>query len=343
MKNVGNVPIPDGTAVPLTMRFEEKAGSAGTPDRAKQKIEYVSHSFTKGVAPGETVAISKVNNGPWVNDLWLSGERAGDYTLTVSIDKEAKLAESNRANNQYVATMTVKAPARMQTVALERAARAYASTAPPDSVAAMLTKAAAIGDDNASALVKGLSEGYDYAKKRKASAQSGRLLASLHENIPTDAVPRLHRLLEAWGLRDANADLDPNAQVIKMKTVREEMRFDLGTFTVKAGMPVTIILENPDAMQHNLVIGKPKSTERIGKLADAMITAKDGAERNYVPSSPDVLAATALVNPSQTVRLTFKAPDQPGDYPYLCTFPGHWRLMKGVMKVVNAGAKTTAK
>ncbi|MEZ0611574.1 PVC-type heme-binding CxxCH protein [Fibrella sp. WM1] len=337
IRNQGSVALPKGTAVPLTMRFQAKDANN------KQKIDYVSYTFTDGIAPGETVGISRVNNGPWVGDLALSGERAGDYTLAITIDKEQKLSESNVRNNMYTATMTVKAPAQLKTVALERAARAYASTASPDSIAAMLTKATTLGEDNANALVKGLSEGYDYRQRRKANPATGTLLASVAEGIPADARPRMNRLLEAWGLRDANADLDPNAQIVRLKTVREEMRFDQTSFTVKAGKQVVIVLENPDAMQHNLVVGKPKSLERIGKLADDMITAKDGAERNYVPSTPDVLAATALVNPSQTVRLTFKAPDQPGEYPYLCTFPGHWRLMKGIMKVEKDGAASAAK
>jgi uncharacterized protein len=328
VKNVGDAPVAKGTVVALTMRFEGKSG-----DAAKQKIDMVSY-FTDGIGAGETVAITKTNNGPWTGDLRLTGDYAGEYTFSISIDKEGKLGEVNRTNNTHIASLTVRAPARMQTVALERAARAYASLAPPDSVAAMLTRAADLGDENANAFVKGLSDGYDYGKKQRASAAAGNLLASLNEAIPAESVPRLNRLLEAWGLRDANADLDPNTQLIKLKTVREEMRYDLTTFTVKAGKPVVIVLENPDAMQHNLVVGKPKSLERIGKLADAMITAKDGAERNYVPTTPDVLAATALINPNQTVRLAFKAPDQPGEYPYVCTFPGHWRLMKGVMKVV---------
>jgi azurin len=40
-----------------------------------------------------------------------------------------------------------------------------------------------------------------------------------------------------------------------------------------------------------------------------------------------------LVNPGQTYTLTFKAPAKVGDYPYVCTFPGHWTLMNGVMHV----------
>ncbi|WP_019990896.1 PVC-type heme-binding CxxCH protein [Rudanella lutea] len=326
--NQGSVAVPKGTPVPLTIRFESKGGGP-----AAQKVDYVSRTHVDGIQPGETVAIRRTNNGPWVGDLWLTAEQAGDYTFAVSIDKENTLGDSDRKNNEFRTTLTFRAPARMRTVALERTARAYASTAAPDSVVAMLTQAASLEADDANALVKGLADGYDYRAKVKPSAAAQGLLAGLDNRLPADARPRLNRLLEAWGMRDANADLDPNAQVVRIKTIREEMRFDKKTFEVTAGKPVVIILENPDAMQHNLVVVKPKSMERIGKLADAMITAKDGAEKNYVPESSDILAATTLVNPNQTVRVTFKAPDQPGDYPFVCTFPGHWRIMNGVMKV----------
>ncbi len=94
-----------------------------------------------------------------------------------------------------------------------------------------------------------------------------------------------------------------------------------------------VVLENPDAMQHNMVIGKPKTLEVIGAAADKLITAKDGAEKNYVPTIPQVIAATPLVNPDQTYRFRFTAPEQPGSYPFVCTFPGHWRVMNGIMRV----------
>jgi azurin len=64
-----------------------------------------------------------------------------------------------------------------------------------------------------------------------------------------------------------------------------------------------------------------------------MITDPNGATNNYVPEMPEILFSTALVNPDQTVRLRFTAPSKPGEYPYICTFPGHWRLMNGVMTV----------
>jgi uncharacterized cupredoxin-like copper-binding protein len=127
-------------------------------------------------------------------------------------------------------------------------------------------------------------------------------------------------LLTAWGLRTAAAS-DLDAQVVTISVVREALKFSLPEFTVKAGKPVEIVLLNPDAMQHNMVIGKPKSLEVIGNAADKMITAKDGAEKNYVPAIPQVIAATPLVNPDGTYRLRFTAPAQPGAYPFVLHLP----------------------
>jgi azurin len=88
-------------------------------------------------------------------------------------------------------------------------------------------------------------------------------------------------------------------------------------------------------MQHNLVVIKPGTTEAVGALADAMARTPDAAERNYIPPTPDVIANTKLVDPQQTATLEFVAPRQVGDYPYICTFPGHWRIMQGTMKVAR--------
>ena len=104
-------------------------------------------------------------------------------------------------------------------------------------------------------------------------------------------------------------------------------------FTVAPGQTVQIILENTDAMQHNLVITKPGMKEKVGKAGDAMMKDEKGAEKNYVPNLPEVLYAMPLVNPGQSYKLTFKAPAKTGDYPYVCTFPGHWTLMNGMMHV----------
>ena len=73
--------------------------------------------------------------------------------------------------------------------------------------------------------------------------------------------------------------------------------------------------------------------EKIGKAADKMITDPEAAANHYIPNIPEVLFSTPLIQPNQTAKLKFTAPTKPGEYPYVCTFPGHWRLMNGTMMV----------
>ncbi|GAB2593254.1 PVC-type heme-binding CxxCH protein [Spirosoma areae] len=329
--NAGGVAIPEGTPIPLSLRVE---GPKGAMEGAK--IDFVSITHSTGIKPGETVTISKANNGPWVGDMGVTFERAGQYTLTAMLDRENKIAESNEQNNNATHTLTYRAPQSLSAYALERATRSYASVAPIDSVIALLRQTQRLNPAESEAIVKGVSDGWNMKQTTQLREADKSFLTSLSNSVSVDNRQRLTRLYEVWGLTK-EAPVDPNVEVVRIKTVREEMRFDKKEFTVTAGKPVEIVLENPDAMQHNLVIGKPKSMEIIGNAADKMITAKDGAEKNYVPSISQVIVATPLVNPDQTYRLKFTAPTTPGDYPFVCTFPGHWRIMNGIMKVTKAG------
>jgi azurin len=127
---------------------------------------------------------------------------------------------------------------------------------------------------------------------------------------------------------------DPPLEM-QMSVVRGQMKFSLPNFTVKPGQRVRLTLTNPDEMQHNLVVVKPGALDAVGVLADALARTPDAAERNYIPPTPDVIASTKLVDPTQSFTLEFTAPRQTGDYPYICTFPGHWRMMQGTMKVAE--------
>lgn len=125
------------------------------------------------------------------------------------------------------------------------------------------------------------------------------------------------------------------AVTIVMSIVPDMMQFDKEEITVKAGQKVTIELENTDGMQHNMLIIKPGTLDKVGAAADALARDPKGAQIHYVPKMPEVLFATKLLNPEEVVTLTFTAPSQPGDYPFVCTFPGHWRMMNGIMKVTK--------
>jgi glucose/arabinose dehydrogenase/azurin/lysophospholipase L1-like esterase len=128
----------------------------------------------------------------------------------------------------------------------------------------------------------------------------------------------------------------PGKTVVRLVAVPARMAFDKTSITVTAGSEIALIFENTDGMPHNVVIIKPGSSEKVGHAAEAMAAQKDGYEKSFVPQIPEVLFATPLVNSGKNYRLDFKAPDKPGDYPFICSFPGHWQTMKGVIKVVKS-------
>ena len=111
------------------------------------------------------------------------------------------------------------------------------------------------------------------------------------------------------------------------------MQFAQKELRAKAGERLSLTFENPDAMPHNWVLVKPGALDRVGDLATKLITAPDALARHYVPDSPDVLAHTRILDPQKTTTIHFTAPAQPGRYPYVCTFPGHWMLMRGELIV----------
>lgn len=124
-------------------------------------------------------------------------------------------------------------------------------------------------------------------------------------------------------------------EVITIKVVVGEMRFDKAKFSVKAGTTVKVVVENPDFMQHNFLIAKPGTLDKVGSAADALAGMANGAELQYVPKIPEVLYSTPLLNQGDKFELTVKVPSVPGDYPFVCTFPGHWRMMHGIMTVTK--------
>jgi putative membrane-bound dehydrogenase-like protein len=124
-------------------------------------------------------------------------------------------------------------------------------------------------------------------------------------------------------------------QTVKIAVVQNAMKYDIKTFIVKAGSMVEVDFYNPDFMQHNFLILQKGSLEKVGAAADKLAQDLKGIEQNYVPKIPEVLFSTKLINPQETFKLKFRVPAAEGDYPFICSFPGHWRIMNGIMKVVK--------
>jgi putative heme-binding domain-containing protein len=122
---------------------------------------------------------------------------------------------------------------------------------------------------------------------------------------------------------------------IVIKTLPEMMRYDKKQFTVRPGAKVTLVFQNNDYMPHNLIIGHPGSASEIGNLAEAM--GGDGFKKGFRPDSDKIIAATKMIDIGEHQILTFTVPQKSGRYDFLCTFPGHWQLMRGTMNVVAVG------
>jgi putative membrane-bound dehydrogenase-like protein len=122
---------------------------------------------------------------------------------------------------------------------------------------------------------------------------------------------------------------------VALTVIPGQMKFDRADFTVAPGQLVQLVFTNPDVMQHNFILGAADSLTQLGNAADQMLTTGDALAQSYVPQTPLVLFSTPIVNPGQTITVQFRAPTETGAYPYVCTFPGHWRLMNGTMTVRN--------
>ncbi len=141
-----------------------------------------------------------------------------------------------------------------------------------------------------------------------------------------------NRILTSTSAQTTDSEQD-DAITIWLEVVPEQMKFDQDTITIKAGKKIILELDNLDGMQHNLLILKPNTLQKVGEAADAMLRDPKASEKHYVPDMPEVLFATEMLGPNEVYTLKFTAPTTPGNYPFVCTFPGHWRMMNGIMIV----------
>lgn len=132
----------------------------------------------------------------------------------------------------------------------------------------------------------------------------------------------------------ASAAVDANAKAdveVTIGSVGNSLAYDKTEFTVKAGQIVRITMKNNGTadsnMFHNVVVTQPGTDAQV---ANEGIQA--GEANGWVQAGPNVIAHTPLAKPGESTSVTFRAPAA-GQYPYICTFPGHAAVMRGTMKV----------
>jgi azurin len=110
-------------------------------------------------------------------------------------------------------------------------------------------------------------------------------------------------------------------------TVGDDMKFSIPRIVARPGEPLKVRVSvtsklPPSAMSHNFVLLK------IGTDINKLLM--DGArhrDRDFIPPSMEgqVLAQTPFAGNNERVEVVFNAPKQPGTYPFICSFSGHYQ------------------
>lgn len=120
-------------------------------------------------------------------------------------------------------------------------------------------------------------------------------------------------------------------------TGNDQMQFSTKALEVTAGDTVVLTLKHTGklpkaAMGHNFVLLKVGT-----KIPEFAINASKAAATDYVPADEEskkaIIAHSKMVGGGESDTVTFTAPAEAGEYPYICTFPGHFALMQGVLTV----------
>ncbi|MBF4516450.1 azurin [Flavobacterium sp. ANB] len=134
---------------------------------------------------------------------------------------------------------------------------------------------------------------------------------------------------ESEGVKQAT-----NAENVLVIEGNDQMQFNTAELRATAGKPITLTLKHvgkipKEAMGHNLVILKEGTDETA--FASKAITAKD---TDYIPATEkaSIIAHTKLLGGGEQDTIEFTI-DKKGTYNFLCTFPGHVAMMKGVLIV----------
>ncbi len=109
--------------------------------------------------------------------------------------------------------------------------------------------------------------------------------------------------------------------------------FDQTVIRAKPGEWISLTFENTDVNPHNWLLAAMGKEDEVATAGDRMVADPDAWSRSYVPKLPSILAYTRVVAPGGKSTIYFQVPQALGSYPYLCTFPGHSRVMKGELKV----------
>ncbi len=119
-------------------------------------------------------------------------------------------------------------------------------------------------------------------------------------------------------------------------SANDDMKYDTDRIEAKPGQKLIVTLKNVGtapkfSMGHNFIV--------LNKGTDLMKFVAAGSEfasAGYIAPAlkGNVIAFTQLLGPGESETISFRAPTLPGEYDFVCTFPGHAPVgMKGKLVV----------
>ena len=122
---------------------------------------------------------------------------------------------------------------------------------------------------------------------------------------------------------------------LKIVIHRGSMKFIPNSFSTNNKKYIEILVENNDTMLHNLLLCKPGTLYKIGSMADNIKNNPGSKDNNYVLKSNYILHQIPVIKPNSQASIIFVPTDMVGSYPFVCTFPDHWRMMNGTLTLTE--------
>ena len=113
------------------------------------------------------------------------------------------------------------------------------------------------------------------------------------------------------------------------------LQYEPKRLRVAPGSRVALTFHNTDpGMPHNVVVVKADQLNKIGEQAMMLASNPRAIATHYVPNDPAEICFSPILNPGDQYTVYFEAPMQPGRYRFLCTYPGHWKVMQGSLHIL---------
>ncbi|MEI7908040.1 MAG: PVC-type heme-binding CxxCH protein [Verrucomicrobiota bacterium] len=133
------------------------------------------------------------------------------------------------------------------------------------------------------------------------------------------------------GIKSLAPSVRPDGTLeVQLLTVKEALKFDQSSIDAKPGQQVELHFINVDLMPHNVVITQPGAADEVCTAALALGAA--GFAKDFIPESSKILAHSKMLDHGQMATLKFTLPAAAGDYQFVCTFPGHGQVMRGIIR-----------